>query len=79
VFGIWKENVKEKKAKHFIELLTDHYEVPIYSPPSSMQTSINKFYQGKYGMFTCHDTLQRIGAVRYAEDLIDFWQRNKED
>lgn len=30
-------------------------------------------------MFTCHDTLQRIGKVRYAEDLIDFWIRNKEE
>ena len=30
-------------------------------------------------MFTCHDTLQRIGKVRYADDLIDFWIRNKED
>lgn len=30
-------------------------------------------------MFTCHDTLARIGGVRYAEDLIDYWIRNKED
>jgi hypothetical protein len=33
----------------------------------------------KYGMFTCHDVLQRIGQVRYAEDLIAYWQRNVED
>lgn len=30
-------------------------------------------------MFTCHDTLQRIGGVRYPEDLIQYWQRNKDD
>lgn len=30
-------------------------------------------------MFTCHDTLARIGGVRYAEDLIDYWIRNKEE
>lgn len=30
-------------------------------------------------MFTCHDVLQRIGQVRYAEDLIAYWQRNEDD
>ena len=30
-------------------------------------------------MFTCHDTLQRMGQVRYGEDLIDFWVKNKQD
>jgi len=28
-------------------------------------------------MFTCHDTLARIGGVRYAEDLIDYWVKSK--
>jgi len=44
-----------------------------------MESEINKFYQAKFGMFTCHDTLARIGGVRYAEDLIDHWIRNKEE
>lgn len=44
-----------------------------------MDDEVNKFYQAKYGMFTCHDTPQRIGKVRYAEDLIGYWIRNKEE
>ena len=30
-------------------------------------------------MFTCHDTLQRIGKVRYAEDLIGYWIRKADE
>jgi hypothetical protein len=79
VFEIWKKNVKEQKAKNFVQLFTDHYEVPLHDAPNSMRKSLNTFYQGRYGIFTCHDTLQRIGEVRYAEDLIDYWQKNKDD
>jgi len=44
-----------------------------------MEPELNKFYMGKYGMFTCHDATANIGKVRYAEDLIDFWIRSKEE
>jgi len=57
VFGIWKDNVKEKKAKAYLNILTDHYDFPLHYSPKGMSDSINLFYQGKYGMFTCHDTL----------------------
>ena len=79
VFGIWKNNVKEKRAKQFVDLLVDHYEFPLHDTPRGMEDTINTFYQAKYGMFTCHDTLQRIGKVRQPEDLIAHWQRNKDD
>ena len=79
VFGVWKDNVTEKKSKVFIDRLMDQYEIPVHHAPDGMEDEINKFYQGRYGMFTCHDTLQRIGKVRYAEDLIEYWQRNKQD
>ena len=79
VFGIWKQSVKEKKSKDYVEALMDHYDIPVHYAPQGMESEINKFYQAKFGMFTCHDTLARIGGVRYAEDLIDYWVRNKED
>jgi len=44
-----------------------------------MEPELNKFYQGKFGMFTCHDAPTRMGKVRYAEDLIDYWIRSKEE
>ncbi len=57
----------------------DQYDLPVHHAPQGMESEINKFYQAKFGMFTCHDTLARIGGVRYAEDLIDYWVRNKDD
>ena len=79
VFGIWKKHVKEQKAKVFVEQLMDQYELPVHDAPPGMEDEINKFYMAKYGMFTCHDVLARIGKVRYAEDLINYWVRNKEE
>ena len=79
VFGIWKENVKEKKSKAFISKLMDTYDIPLHECPSSAEDSVNMFYMAKYGIFTCHDVLQRLGKVRYAEDLIGYWTRSKED
>lgn len=79
VFGIWKKKVNEKKSKEFVELLMDQYDLPVHQAPKGLEQGLNKFYQAKYGMFTCHDTLARIGHVRYAEDLIDFWVKNKEE
>lgn len=79
VFGIWKKNVKEQRAKNFVELLMDQYDLPVHEAPKGMEEEINKFYMAKYGMFTCHDVLARMGKVRYPEDLINYWQRNKED
>lgn len=79
MFGIWKKRVNEKKGKDIVELLMDQYDLPLHIAPLGLDDAINTFYQAKYGMFTCHDTLQRIGKVRHAEDLIDFWIRNKEE
>lgn len=79
VFGIWKKNVNEKKGKQYVDLLMEHYDIPAHNTPIGMDYGLNLFYQGKYGMFTCHDTVHRFGGVRYPEDLIDFWIRNKAD
>jgi hypothetical protein len=57
----------------------DQYDIPVHNTPIGMDKELNTFYMAKYGMFTCHDVLQRIGGVRYAEDLIDYWIRNKEE
>jgi hypothetical protein len=55
----------------------DHYDFPLHDSPKGMESNINAFYQAKFGMFTCHDTLARIGGVRYAEDLIEYWVKSK--
>jgi len=40
--------------------------------PAGLDVGINTFYAAKYGIFTCHDIVQRItlGDVKYDEGLI---------
>ena len=33
VFGIWHDHIKEAKAKKVVELLRNHYKVPLFEPP----------------------------------------------
>ena len=44
VFGVWKDHVKEKKAKVFIDKLMDMYDIPLHECPSGAEQSINMFY-----------------------------------
>lgn len=36
VFQIWKDNVKEKRSKQYIEQLMDHYDFPLHDSPKGM-------------------------------------------
>lgn len=53
-----------------------HYDVPLHDTPMGLSEGINTFYGAKYGMFTCHDVLVRVHNVRYAEDLIEYHDRD---
>ena len=37
VFGIWKDNVNEIKARNYVNYLRDHYDFPIFNSPSGME------------------------------------------
>ena len=63
VFLIWKKHVDERKADRLIHKFRDYYEVPLHDPPYNMEKEINEFYQGKLGMFTCHDSIFKVGIV----------------
>ena len=41
VFGIWKERVKEQKAKVFIDKLMNQYDIPLHQCPSGMEDLVN--------------------------------------
>ena len=79
VFGIWKNSVDEKRAKKYVRFLMEHYDFPLYHSPPGLESHLNAFYQSKYGMFTCFDTKDNIGKVRYNVEFINHWQRNKVD
>jgi len=78
-FGIWKNNVDEKKAKGFVGVFREYYEFPIFNSPEGLGKDLNTFYQSKYGMFTCHDLNHCHGAVRYENELIQYWDRKLHD
>lgn len=44
VFGIWKKNVNEKRAKNYVSYLMEHYDFPIYHDPPGLLHHINIFY-----------------------------------
>lgn len=81
VFGIWKKNVEEKRAKIYVRKLMEHYDFPIYHSPPGLETHLNTFYQAKFGMFSCHDTaaVWGIGKARYDAELVNYWQRSNAD
>jgi hypothetical protein len=44
VFEIWKNNVKEKRARSYVSKLMEHYDFPIYHSPPGMEKDLNTFY-----------------------------------
>ena len=37
-----------------------------------------KYWQAKYGLFTCYDMAKRWGMTKYDENLIERWERPRE-
>lgn len=50
----------------------EHNEMP-FDWPSDLESHLNDFYQSKYGMFTCFDTKDNIGKVRYNVEFTNHW------
>ena len=73
---IWDKYVTEsdylKDVNHFI----DHYDIPPFEAPAGAQSTINAFFQAKYGMFYCYDSFIKMGLIEYDPTLISAWERN---
>lgn len=71
--------MNEVKARPIVKLLMKHYEVPIFEPPTAKSTRIiNSFYQAKYGLFTCYDSVNYIGLIDIDPSLVTYWERSPE-
>lgn len=75
VFRIWSETVNEARAKPLIVKFMDQYDLPIFVSTPRGKDAINAFFQAKYGMFTCYDSVHHIGRVEYDPELITYWER----
>ncbi len=72
----WDKHVHSKKYAKDLQHFMDHYDVPPFEAPASAQTSLNKFFQAKYGLFYCYDSDKLYGIVKYDPMLIAYWERN---
>ena len=69
----------ESKARSIVQLLQAHYEVPLFEAPTAASTkAINSFYQAKYMMFTCFDSVNYVGDIDIEPTLISYWERGQE-
>lgn len=71
VFTIWQQNYKEQAAKSAVELFVDHYDVPLYTTPSGLEFDVNLYHMAKYGAFTCHDAVHKMGHVSMDFNIIE--------
>ena len=37
---------------------------------------LNAFFQAKYGMFTCYDSIFSFGGIDFDPELIHYWERS---
>jgi hypothetical protein len=55
----------------------DHYELPMYYSIGNSKELLNSFFQAKYGLFTCYDSVHHNGRVNYDPELIEYWERKR--
>lgn len=75
VFRVWHDHVNEKRATLTVEKLMENYELPIFVNVGRSRESINAFFQAKYGLFTCFDSIYHFGAIDFDPELIAYWER----
>jgi len=79
LFAIWNDYVSEAKGRGAVNLLRKNYEVPLFEAPTKKsQSAINSFYQAKYSMFTCFDSISYIGTFDIDPALVAYWEPNIE-
>lgn len=80
-FIIWKQHVREKEFDESLELFMDLFESEAFEQPfgggPKIKQMTNKFFQAKYGMFTCHGSWVQWGTVDYDHGLIERWEKPK--
>jgi hypothetical protein len=76
----WNKHIDDSKFTESQELFADMYAVPCYEVPPGHKATLflNKYYQSRYGMFTCHGSKQKYGFVPFHLGLIEQWEKPKD-
>ena len=62
-FYIWKRYIDEFDFEEDVKLFMDQYKIEPFITPTGAEDSINRFFQSKYGLFTCQDSEDRYGSL----------------
>jgi len=52
-FYIWKRTIDDSEYEEDMALFMDQYKIDPFVVPTGAEESVNRFFQSKYGLFTC--------------------------
>ena len=71
-FYIWKRYIDETEFDEDVKLFMDQYKIDPFVTPIGSEESINRFFQAKYGLFTCQGS--EFGSLTIDPLLIQKWE-----
>ncbi|CDW75006.1 UNKNOWN [Stylonychia lemnae] len=71
----WEKYVSDKKSSDDVTQFMLHYNIQPFQAPQKAQTTLNAFFQAKYGMFYCYDNNKNYGMIDYDPELIQRWEK----
>lgn len=77
-FLFWKRYIDERDYDEDIQMFMDQYHISPMVVPKGAKSSINKFLQAKYGLFTCQESQDMFGELSIDPLLYYKWESNHE-
>ena len=76
-FYIWKRYIDESECDDDVKLFMDQYKIDPFVVPNGAEEAVNRYFQAKYGLFTCQDSEDRYGNMQIDPLLIQKWEVNE--
>jgi hypothetical protein len=76
-FYLWRRFIDEKEYEEDIQMFMDQYKIDPFVVPLGAEESINRFFQSRYGLFTCQDSQDRYGQIAIDPLLFQKWEGNE--
>eukprot|EP00347_Sterkiella_histriomuscorum_P012615 403367889 len=76
-FVVWEKYVRERQIGKDVNIFMEHYDIPVFDAPENARTSINAFFQAKYGMFYCQDNSKRDIYPDYSPTIIQMFEKSQ--
>ena len=76
-FFIWKRYIDDFDYEEDVQIFQDQYKIDPFVVPTGAEEAINRFFQAKYGLFTCQDSEDNYGGISIDPLLIKKWEVNE--